>query len=465
MKESGSVADRILKLDMFRIALAILFAVSVLPYVAFSLFAPDEELITKFFRSDDAYYYFEVAKNIASGDGSTFDQVTKTNGYHPLWMIVITPVFAIPSDDLFLPLRILLVLSSLFHFGAMAALLLLFNRIGISAVMGLSALLVFLISDHWIFYAINGTEMALNLFVVSVFVLVLTDVVLRDAEATSKNYLMLGVLASLVVLARIDNAVLVAFAMIYLGWQSFKHRPDSWISDVAYYVAPVAVVGASYVAFNYTVFGSISPVSGQVKMYWYSIGGSVFGTPPDAGIDALGAMFGFTTDTKLTGGPTSIIFNFLPTAARIYFLLGLVAVVVPMGLIKKSPIIRVLLLLLLVSVVHTGIFGVFGYVELNNWYWVAEYVAVIGLLAVGLQGIYESFDHTNWRRYSLIGVPIIVLLVMMPSYVRTIGQTFDFESSDNPFYIRAAAFLEENTPADAVIGEVVPVVCTVFPFL
>jgi hypothetical protein len=43
------VFDQIMKLNKFRIALAILFAVSVLPYLAFSVFAPDEELITKFF--------------------------------------------------------------------------------------------------------------------------------------------------------------------------------------------------------------------------------------------------------------------------------------------------------------------------------------------------------------------------------------------------------------------------------
>jgi hypothetical protein len=367
-------------------------------------------------------------------------------------MIVITPVFAIPSDDLFLPLRILLVVSSLFHFGAMAALLLLFKRVGIRTVMGLSALLVFLISDYWIFYAINGTEMALNLFVVSVFVLALTDVVLRDTKISSKSYLVLGVLASLVVLARLDNVMLVGLVMIYLGWQAYKHRPESWITDLVYYAVPLAVVGAIYVAFNYAVIGSISPVSGQVKMYWYSIGGSVFGTPPDAGIDALKAVFGFSTDTKLTGGPTSIIFNFLPVSARIYLVLGLVAVVVPMGLIKNSPFIRVLLLLLSVSVIHTGFFGVFGYVELNNWYWVTEYVAVIGLLALGFQGVYESFDHTNWRRYSLVGVPIVMLLVMLPSYFRTIDQTFNFDNSESPFYIRSAAFLEANTPVDAVIG-------------
>ena len=37
---------------------------------------------------DDAYYYFEIASRIADGQGSTFDGISETNGYHPLWMLV-----------------------------------------------------------------------------------------------------------------------------------------------------------------------------------------------------------------------------------------------------------------------------------------------------------------------------------------------------------------------------------------
>ena len=39
---------------------------------------------------DDAYYYFEIARRIADGGGSTFDGLNTNNGYHPLWMLVCT---------------------------------------------------------------------------------------------------------------------------------------------------------------------------------------------------------------------------------------------------------------------------------------------------------------------------------------------------------------------------------------
>ncbi|MEJ7652805.1 MAG: hypothetical protein WKH64_05415 [Chloroflexia bacterium] len=40
---------------------------------------------------DDSYYYFEIARNL--GVRSTFDGVGQTNGYHPLWLLVITPIW------------------------------------------------------------------------------------------------------------------------------------------------------------------------------------------------------------------------------------------------------------------------------------------------------------------------------------------------------------------------------------
>ncbi|MEK6239224.1 MAG: hypothetical protein N2C14_31285 [Planctomycetales bacterium] len=47
---------------------------------------------------DDSFYYFEIARNLAEGHGSTFDRIEQTNGYHPLWVAVCAPVFALGLD-------------------------------------------------------------------------------------------------------------------------------------------------------------------------------------------------------------------------------------------------------------------------------------------------------------------------------------------------------------------------------
>jgi hypothetical protein len=42
------------------------------------------------FMVDDAWFYLQIGRNIALGNGSTFDGATFTNGYHPLWMAIVT---------------------------------------------------------------------------------------------------------------------------------------------------------------------------------------------------------------------------------------------------------------------------------------------------------------------------------------------------------------------------------------
>ena len=37
---------------------------------------------------DDAYYYFQIGKELAHGHGSTFNGLDHTNGYHPLWQVI-----------------------------------------------------------------------------------------------------------------------------------------------------------------------------------------------------------------------------------------------------------------------------------------------------------------------------------------------------------------------------------------
>lgn len=43
---------------------------------------------------DDSYYYFRTANHIALGHGATFDGIDRTNGFHPLWMLNLVPIYA-----------------------------------------------------------------------------------------------------------------------------------------------------------------------------------------------------------------------------------------------------------------------------------------------------------------------------------------------------------------------------------
>ena len=44
--------------------------------------------------SDDAYYYIVVARNFVSTGNMTFDRISTTNGYHPLWFWILVLLYS-----------------------------------------------------------------------------------------------------------------------------------------------------------------------------------------------------------------------------------------------------------------------------------------------------------------------------------------------------------------------------------
>jgi hypothetical protein len=52
------------------------------------------------FTFDDGFYYLGIARNVAAGEGSTWDTIELTNGYHPLWLALIVPFYLVGLDGL-----------------------------------------------------------------------------------------------------------------------------------------------------------------------------------------------------------------------------------------------------------------------------------------------------------------------------------------------------------------------------
>lgn len=49
------------------------------------------------FAHDDSFFYIKTASNFSKGLGSTFDGINPTNGYHPLYFILLSVIFYIPN--------------------------------------------------------------------------------------------------------------------------------------------------------------------------------------------------------------------------------------------------------------------------------------------------------------------------------------------------------------------------------
>ena len=175
----------------------------------------------RWFTRDDAYYYFKVAQNISEGHGSTFDGIDITNGYHPLWMLVCIPIFALARFDLILPLRILLlVMSGL----SVATAILLYRLVGkiFAPALGALAALFWVFSPH-IFATLyqNGLESGIAAFflILLVYQLYKFELSWRKERVSRKQIITLAIVATLMMFSRLD---LVFFAVMTGLWIIFR---------------------------------------------------------------------------------------------------------------------------------------------------------------------------------------------------------------------------------------------------
>ena len=197
--------------------------------MAISLYAAlsdSQNLSWRWFTRDDAYYYFKVAQNISEGHGSTFDGVNATNGYHPLWMLVCIPIFALARFDLVLPLRVLLLVLG----GLSAATAVLFyrliGRVFTPAIGAIAAL-------YWAFnYDIlarvyqAGLETGIAVFFVVLLAYKLFEIETagRKDQISNRELALLGFIALLTVLSRLDLIFLVGMVGIWIILRNFPMR-------------------------------------------------------------------------------------------------------------------------------------------------------------------------------------------------------------------------------------------------
>lgn len=201
---------------------------------------------------DDAFYYFQIARHIAGGEGSTFDGMNLTNGYHPLWMVILIPLFSLFSvggtNDV-LPIQIALVLSVLVN----AATALLVYRITafVTYVRAarIFALVLWCFNPFLLYESLNGLETSLSLF----FLAAITLYALKLPKVASMwNLITLGALGGLMALARMD---LVFYFIALLLWLVVRIGVRQGIRD-AFIVGSVATVVVSpWFIWNYLTFG------------------------------------------------------------------------------------------------------------------------------------------------------------------------------------------------------------------
>lgn len=183
--------------------------------------------LMRWYNIDDAFYYYKVAQNVLSGFGFTFDQINLTNGFHPLWMVVCLGVFWLSQINLLLPLRVLVLVSVLFNAFTGILLFRLISKALQPRSAFIGALTWILLPPIYGNVIVHGMEAAISAFFMVALLLATMNVLNLpgDQPIKKKNFLLVGTIAGLTVLSRLDNVFFVLVVGLFLLFRIRKIKP------------------------------------------------------------------------------------------------------------------------------------------------------------------------------------------------------------------------------------------------
>jgi hypothetical protein len=209
---------------------------------------------------DDASYYMTIARNVASGTGVTFDGIHSTNGFHPLWLLMLVPLFLLHK-----PPETMIRLVALFQMMLLSLAYVLFLRTQLRLFPARTAALSAVLFVPLVFFpSINGMETAV--LILALVILYYYGARISQLGLDWRRAAVLGVIIGFVLLARVDMIVL---PMVLTGFGvghalAAENRARVVSMAVVCGLATLAVV-APYLVFGYREFGTITPISASLK--------------------------------------------------------------------------------------------------------------------------------------------------------------------------------------------------------
>lgn len=164
----------------------------------------DITIILSKFLADDSYYYYVLAKNVVSGHGLVFNQGIPTNGFHPLYALILLPLFKyLHSYGTNIPIYASLIVLIIFN-TATAILLYLIGKKLLNKNAGLLAAFIWLFNPFITFTSLIGVETPIQIFFISLLIYFM--IIKRDKErAHPHDAIFIGALLGLIFLSRLDG--------------------------------------------------------------------------------------------------------------------------------------------------------------------------------------------------------------------------------------------------------------------
>ena len=267
-REEGTLSSRL------RNALFVLFLGGILAYgagFAWYMLARFDLISLISNTHDDAFYYLQIASNLAEGKFSTFDGgITRTNGYHPIWLFLITPFYWVFDKE-----------AALFSIRVFEIMLVAGGVALVAAAARLAHLPWFLMFAalpmlYHMPVLSAGMEAAAALFLLGLFLLA-ACLFARNAARWKWPLAAIAFALPWVRLEYIAISLAATAALWLIEWSRQERGPGGPFGERARFalsfksVFPFLAAGAGilvYFAYNRFVFGGIVPVSGATKQMW-----------------------------------------------------------------------------------------------------------------------------------------------------------------------------------------------------
>ena len=232
-----------------RIAVAIAVVFAIKAFASLSVAARGVS-----FYIDDAFYYLLIARNFADSGVPTFDGTNPTNGFHPLWMLMLAAMYKVigTGAGLFTQIVASKTLELLTLAGALAMCLLAFSRLRHATPLAwgfLGAAVILLAPRLYVFEQGMESTLAAGLLLAALY----------GAIARKPAWLMASL--PLLFLARLDSLVFVIGPLAL--WWVLQEGP-AWRAHARTF-APVALVAAAFIGLNIALTGEANTISGRIK--------------------------------------------------------------------------------------------------------------------------------------------------------------------------------------------------------
>lgn len=363
---------------------------------------------------DDSYYYFEIAKNVALIGESTFDTINKTNGFQPLWLIILVPFFSLKLD-LLLTLRIIILFSGIIFFITLTILYRLSKLLFDNKTAEFSVIL-FAFNPLNIILNLNGTEAALNGLILSILFYYIFKTNFEDRN--ERDFLIIGFLFSLSFLIRTDNIILISSIISFAIFSGMVKVKKKNFKNFLLFIVILLFLPSIYISWNLINFNHILPISG--------------------------VAFGISITSVLIS--LMVIVTICSSLGYIFRKLEL-----------NEKLLKILILLIITPILYRSYYlylEISGPGRFAEWYYVLPFVSLTILISFALINLFRKIalysKSSDIKRYNIkmrvLQIAFISLLFMIFVPITAVNRI------DHGARYQASMWINENTPEDSIIA-------------